>query len=64
MSIALNAKVEALEKQVNQLADAHLRLQVQLIDAMDRLLKVNERIAALEQTAVRKPGPKPKDANG
>lgn len=53
MSIALEAKVGELEKQVERWADAHLRLQVQVSDLMDHLLKANERIATFEQGLVK-----------
>lgn len=56
MSIALEAKVEALEKRLSD-------LQSHLIDTNNHLLRANERIEVLEQTAARKPGPKPKDSN-
>lgn len=62
MSIALEARVAELEARVAQWMDAHLRLQGQLSEAMDHLLKANDRIVALEQRG--KPGPKPKDSNG
>lgn len=64
MSIATEAKVITLGEKVAELVGAHLKLQSQLSDAMDHLIKANERIAILEQTAMRKPGPKPKDSHG
>jgi hypothetical protein len=54
MSIALNAKVEALEKRVEELERMLAKTASQ-----DAAQQLNDRIAALE---ARKPGPKPKDA--
>ena len=61
MSIALEAKVTALERkcagldgEVNALRDALHYFREQF----------EARLAELERTAQRKPGPKPKDSNG
>lgn len=57
MSIALEARVSALEKD--------LREAVQLCaELAGACAKLEERVVVLEQTAQRKPGPKPKDSNG
>jgi hypothetical protein len=51
MSIALTAKVADLERMLTETTN-------QLIDAQARLTEALERIAILEQTCARKPGPK------
>lgn len=56
MSIQLHEQMRALEARVAQ-------LESRLIDSNNHLLRANERIEVLEQTAARKPGPKPKDSN-
>lgn len=57
MSIALEARVAQLENMLIETNNA-------LIESRDILLSALERIAELERSAVRKPGPKPKDSNG
>lgn len=63
MSIALEAKVDALERHVATLSELLERAQCALIETNNHLLRANERIDELERTAQRKPGPKPKDAS-
>lgn len=57
MSIALEAKVTALEKRIDELENSLRVTQMALAGS-------RQRIADLEATAARKPGPKPKDSNG
>jgi prefoldin subunit 5 len=57
MSIALTAKVEALEKRVAELEVSRHNMQYVFAE-------FRKRLDDLEQTAQRKPGPKPKESNG
>jgi septal ring factor EnvC (AmiA/AmiB activator) len=63
MSIALEAKVDALERHVATLSERLEHAQCALIETNNHLLRANDRIAELERTAQRKPGPKSKDAS-
>ncbi|KVP90717.1 hypothetical protein WJ95_09425 [Burkholderia ubonensis] len=58
MSIALEAKVAALEARV-----AELEFMLARTGSQDALQRLYDRLTALEQTAARKPGPKPKDVS-
>lgn len=62
MSIALEAKVTALEEQVAELSGRTVELMTALREAAETSLHLMNRIVALEQRG--KPGPKPKDRNG
>jgi uncharacterized coiled-coil protein SlyX len=57
MSIALEAKVAELSEA--------LALTVAALDSAQRRIdELASRVAIVESTAMRKPGPKPKDSNG
>lgn len=73
MSIALEARVTELERRVADLEhclrgiseirspDADPKSMSEAMASLGELIK---RVTLLEQTAARKPGPKPKDSNG
>lgn len=62
MSIALDTKVNSLADRIAKLEETLLETRNALIDTNERLLAARERISVLDQTSVRRPGPKPKDA--
>lgn len=64
MSIALQAKVEALEKRIKYLEDAVLAADTYAQGAYGVVEELKRRFEELEMTAARKTGPKPKDRNG
>lgn len=57
MSIALAVMVEELERRV-------VKLDLALYELRNLAAEMKSRLESLEQTAARKPGPKPKDSNG
>lgn len=59
MSIALEAKVAQLEERIAMLERRLAIGDLPLLN--ENFLSIVERIQVLEQTAARKPGPKPKD---
>lgn len=63
MSIALEESVRRLAETGAQLSDAVQMTVSALDEAIKRIDHLAARIAVLEATAARKPGPKPKDSN-
>lgn len=62
MSIALEAEVDALKRRLAELENKFLVGPTP--SGMHIIEQLSRRLTQLEQTAARKPGPKPKESNG